>query len=316
MPNRKYTLVAIVLLLVIFVPLALFTTILHFKETPDIIENPDREFKYNNKLYFYQSNKLLGVYPCSNTDYCDYAMPKSNYLEATLEHRETKNEKLSLIQNRYAFLTDSSLATLGEAEVILYDVVDGKEIGRYKEIKNYGVGINNDYYIVKNKDNAWGVLELSNQANVKIPFAYDYILLADNLDKSTNKIVAKTFAVFKDNTWYLVDSNNNKVSTTFFETIVGYNENYVVAKNGVNVHLFNYQGVSSLAGNYRYINFCGNYLALVDESNIFYLYDLAGNKEIGNRYNVANPSDLRFEVSGDYIRVSLGKEMIENIAIR
>lgn len=316
MQKRKSTFIIIVVLLILFVPLAIGSTYFHFKNKSPIIENPNQEFLHNGKLYFYDNNTLLGTYTCENIDYCDYAISRNSLLSNTLEHKEGTIKKMALIENRYAFLMDTTTATLNNTEIILYDVKEQKELERYKEVKNYGIGINNNRYIVKNKEDKWGVLEFSRTVNVKIPFEYDYIALKDQIDVTTNQLVAKEFAVAHDRTWYLIDENNNRVSETLTETIASYSEDAIITSNGTTMRILDYQGREKIGGNYKYLNFCKNYIAIVDESNIFYLYDMENNKEIGNRYNVENPDDLTFEITEQYIRVMVGEELIENVAIR
>ena len=64
----KKTLITIIILLVVFLPLGLVGTIKHFstsKTNVDVNSNPNKEFIYNNKLYFYYENELLATYECS-----------------------------------------------------------------------------------------------------------------------------------------------------------------------------------------------------------------------------------------------------------
>ena len=63
----KKTLITIIVLLVIILPMGIYGTIKNFNtgktETKD--DNPNKEFIYNNKLYFYYENELLATYECS-----------------------------------------------------------------------------------------------------------------------------------------------------------------------------------------------------------------------------------------------------------
>lgn len=316
MQKRKSTFVVIIVLLILFVPLAVFSTILHIKYKDPVVENPNHEFLYNGKLYFYEENNLLGTYTCESIDYCDYAVSRNNLLSNTLEHKEGTLKKMSLIENRYAFLMDAPLANLTNAEFILYDVKEQKELERYLEVKNYGIGINNNQYIVKNKEDKWGVLEISNEVQVKIPFLYDYIALKDQIDPTTNQLMSGKYAVAKDRTWYLIDENNNKVSASLTETIATYSNDAIITTTSGTMRILDYQGIEKLSGNYKYLNFVRNYIAIVNDANNFYLYDLANNKDVGNRYNIENPSDLSFEITEQYIRVMVAGELLENVAIR
>lgn len=317
MQNKKITFVIIIILLLIFVPLAIMATTLHLQNKNQTIENPNHEFLYNGKLYFYENEELLGTYTCEKEDYCDYAVSRNNSTFPLLEYKEDKREKMSLIQNRYAFLMDTTITSLNDAEVILYDLETNQETGRYAEVKNYGIGIENNIYLVKNKEGLWGAIQFEDGVvNLLIPYNYDYIGLIDQKDANTEKILANLFAVQKDNVWYLIDNNNNKVTDSFTDAIVSYSNEYVIVSNGTSMQLLNYTGRNRLFGDYKYINFCGKYIAIVDNSDVFYLFDLESNSEVGNRHNVKNPSDLSFEVVNNYARVSLAGELIENIAIR
>lgn len=316
MQNRKSILVTIIVLLILFVPLAIFSTILHFQNKNVGEENPNHEFFYNGKLYFYENNELLGTYICQSNDYCDYAVSRNNFEYDLLEHKAEKTDKIALINNRYAFLMDTTITNLNDAEIILYDLETNKELGRYKEVKNYGIGIDHNNYLVKNKDDLWGVLQFYDGVNLKVPFTYNYMALADQTEAISSLISSDTISVLKDGAWYLIDINNNKLTENFTDKIVTYNNDYVVTSNGSTMRLSTYDGRNRLFGEYKYLNFCNKYLAIVDNSNIFYLFDVANNQEVGNRYNVANPNDLRFEISNDYVKVYVLEELIENVAIR
>ena len=101
MQNRKSTLIVIIVLLVIFLPLAIFTTTMHMKDKNQVIESPNHEFFYNGKLYFYHNDELLGTYTCESDDYCDYAISRNNFSYELAEHKGETNEKIPLINNRY-----------------------------------------------------------------------------------------------------------------------------------------------------------------------------------------------------------------------
>lgn len=316
MQNKKLTLNVIIILLIVFVPLAIISTILHIQFGEPIIDNPNHEFQYNGKLYFYNNNELLGIYTCQSNDYCDYGISKVNSSYGLLEHQEEQTTKLTLIDNRYAFLIDTTITSLSNPEIILFDLETNKELGRYAEVKNYGIGINNNNYIVKNTEGLWGVLEFYDGVNLKIPFMYDYIGLADQIDSTTNLISSDAFAVLKDNVWYLIDINNTKLTDSYRSNIVTYNNEYVVTSSGSAMQLLTYDSRNRLFGSYKYINFCSKYIAIVDNTNIFYLYDLNANQEVGNRHHVQNPNDLSFEIANDRVYVRMGEELIENVAIK
>lgn len=315
MQYKKTTLVIIIILLILFLPVAIFATTIHIQNSKPIIDNPNHDFLYNGKLYFYNNEELLGTYICKNTMHCDYATPQNVYEFNLDEHKEEQLEKLTLIHNRYVFLTDSVSPSSEDTEIVLFDLETNKEMGRYQEVKNYGVGIANDFYLAKNSNGLWGVLQFYDGVNLKIPFMYDYIALANQQNYETKQIVSNQFVVLKDNTWYLIDENNKKLTDSFIDRIYTYNDQYVVTTNGSSMQLLTYSSRNRLFGDYKYINFCSKYLAIVDNNNIFYMFDLENNKEVGNRHNVNNPNTLKLEVMKNRVIVRVNDEIIENIAI-
>lgn len=317
MQNKKTTLIVIIVLLILFVPLAVVSTTLHFKMkgTKDNV-NPNHEFQYEGQLYFYNQNELIGTYTCQNTDYCDYAILSSNYKYSLDEYQPEKLNKVSLIHNRYAFLMDTTTDSLANVEIILYDVKLQKEISRFKEVKNYGIGISHDNYIVQNKDGLWGVIQFYDGVNLKIPFTYDYIGLVGQKEEETKLIASDTFAVFKDNVWYLIDINNNKLTDSFIENIYTYNNDYVVTTNGNSMKLLTYNSRNRLFGDYKYINFCSKYIALIDNSNTFFLFDLQANKEVSNHHIVTNPKNLKLEKINNIIQIYVDEKLVETVAIQ
>lgn len=313
MEKKTVTFVIIIILLIVFVPLAVLSTVLHLQNKREGIDNPNHEFLYNGKLYFYDNNTLIGTYICENLDYCNYALSRNNFSYALLEHQEEKPIPFSLIQNRYAFLLDTSTAFLNEAKIILYDIKLNKKLGEYLEVKNYGIGIEKETYLVKNSDGKWGVLSFEDGVNMVIPFQYDYLGLIDVVTE--NKVTVENYVVMQAGKWFLIDNSNNKVSDVFTEEIVSYNKEYIITSNGSSMRLLTHDGRNRLFGEYKYLHFCGDYVAIVENSNTFYMFDIENNKELGNRHTVKEPNDLHFEITAKHIRVSLAEEIIENIAI-
>lgn len=316
MQNRKSTLITIIVLLILFIPLTIASTVLHFQNTNKEEDNPNHEFFYNGKLYFYDNQELLGTYTCESNDYCDYAISRNNFSYDLFEHQEETMDKINLINNRYAFLMDTTITNLKDAEIILYDLETSKELGRYKEVKNYGIGIDHNNYLVKNKEDMWGILQFYDGVNLKIPFAYTYMALADKKETVSNLISSDIISVLKENKWYLIDINDNKLTMDFADKIVSYNSQYVITNNGNTMRLSTYTGENILTGEYKYLNFCSKYLAVIDSNNLFYFYDLANKQEVGTRFTINNINDLHFEIEEEYIKVYNGNELIENVAIR
>lgn len=315
METRKITRNVIIILLIIFVPLATIGTTLHFKQNKPVEENPSKEFKQDGKLNFYNAQELIGTYTCENEDYCDYAVSKFNYSYKLDEYKPTTATKIPLIDGRFAFLMDTTTENLQTAETLLYDISTSKVIGKYQEVKNYGIGIENNNYLVKNASGLWGVVEFYDGVNLKIPFAYDYIGLANRIDTSSGQILSNTFAVLKEGTWKLINSNNKELTEELEEEIFSYDNNYIVLVNQEGMHLIDYESRNLLNGTYKYINFYNKYLTIIDNNNKFYIYDPIGSKAMSNEYDVVGIEDVELNTEGSNITISKNGELLETIAI-
>ena len=82
----KKTLITIIVLLVILLPMGVIGTIKNFSvpnKDEVVDDNPNKNFIYKNKLYFYLDGKLLSTYNCSNCDIANVEIDddvyKTNY---------------------------------------------------------------------------------------------------------------------------------------------------------------------------------------------------------------------------------------------
>ena len=76
----KLTSKIIIVLLVIFIPLSIIGLLNHKEDSLQTIdENPNKEVFYNNKVYFYQGDELLGTYICQNCKKTETVIDDSNY---------------------------------------------------------------------------------------------------------------------------------------------------------------------------------------------------------------------------------------------
>lgn len=315
MENKKITLWVIIILLIIFLPMTIFSSIMHFKNPVNKEENSEKKFKQNGKLYFYLENQPTSIYTCENPDgYCDYALVSHNY-EYPLNEREIKKAtKLPVNENRYVFITDSKTEELKTAPILLYDLSLNKVLKKYKEVKNYGIGINNDYYLLKDEKDKWGVISFEDGIKVYLPFEYDYIGLVDKVDTETNKIEANIFAVLKENEWQLIDSNGAVFTNSLSTPIFSYNSEYIVLKENDMMRLVDYQN-NTVLNNYKYINFYNKYLEIIDRNDMFYLYDLNNKRSISKSYEVDSIEDINLEIKENAIEIKKNDTLLETVAI-
>ena len=111
----KKTLVVIIVLLVIFVPLAVIGTYRHINNQDDnvvIDDNPNHEFIYNNKVYFYYNNELINTYPCNN---CSNVVTTINDTEYHTNYYKYGTEEIEpIISSVQAIFTEGD-------KIIIYD---------------------------------------------------------------------------------------------------------------------------------------------------------------------------------------------------
>lgn len=318
MKKSKLTLGLIIVLLILFLPLSVASFFLHKKYTTPVVINPKKEFKFENKLYFYRGNNLLGTYDCKNFDeYCDYASTKEIEQKYILKEPETSSGRLSLINNRFAFLMDSSTSQLNEAPVLLYDLSRSDVIGEYKEIKNYAVKLDKDYYIIKNEKDSWGVMTFNDGIQLMIPFEYEFIGVHDIL-VDNGALDANAFVVMKNNEWQLLDSTGQELSPIFNSEIYNYDKHYIILDEINGMKFVNYQGENVFAGHYQYLDFSEdnpNYLYVIDQTNNFYIYDLVAKKNITSPHYVSSINDVQIVEEKGMLRLYINDTLIENIVV-
>ena len=318
--NKKSVLILNIILLVIFVPLACIGTITHFKNGPTkkkVDSNPNREFYYNGSLYFYDFNNLLGTYECSN-DFCNYAYTTNDdkYYELNyLKNDETSQVKL--INNKFAFIMDVPGSDVSNGyenvPINVYDIVNGRVLATVKGVKNYGVGIDDDYYIVKNDNDQWGVLQLADTVKSIIPYSYKYIGLHKTLANNSTKLESETFVVLSDSGWKLVSNLNVDLSSEFTMPIYDYNNSYVITKNMENYYLNKIDGELVVSFGYKGIEFMGQYVGVLSSSNEFYVIDPVTTQDVSSRYPVNSMDDVSFVVNGSSIELSISGQQVETI---
>ena len=191
--GNKGALIIIVILLIVFVPLAFLTATYKFKENKENEKKPVApslpEFYENGTLNFIEYNSLIGTYKCNNTNdsgFCGYAYEAIDDDNYVLDYYEdTYLDEVGIINSKYTFLIDTDDTydqnNTDNKEVLLYDIEQGKIIGTYKAVKNYTIGLNGDYFIVKDANDLWGVIKLEDEIVIVIPFEYEYIGVQNQL---------------------------------------------------------------------------------------------------------------------------------------
>ncbi len=284
--NKKIPMIVYSVLLVILLPLTALSIYYH-KEGYGIGKVRDRNvnklFKFEGKLYFYDENILVGTYTCQSSN-CDYAYETIDDTNYKLDYyNDNSIDRLSgLINHRYAFITDNE-------ETILYDALEGSTVGTFKGVKNYTKGLENERYIVMNNDSLWGVIDLNGSfPNLIVPYQYAYLGLKNILDDKTNKLDSNYYVAYDGNNWKIINDSNAVMSHDYTESIKSYDENTIITLENNTYKIYDYNARRIIEIDYKYANYLGSYILLVDFANKVYLY----NKSVGSMLNKEDIIDI------------------------
>lgn len=316
MKYRKTTLVVIVFLLVLFIPITVFSTTKAIQKAL-YVENPEHQFKFENKLYFFDNEgKIIGRYYC-NKSICNLATTQNEKDESIILKEYTPTMKLEIqpINNKFAFIIDTDDLD-DELIYTLYDIENERAMTNYLEVKNYNIGLDENRFIVKNLEGKYGVISLNNSVQLDIPLEYDYIGTIQNINEETNKIVSTSFVVKKGGTWQIISDTASKLSNAFTDQIYNYTKDYVILQNNLTKekYLTNYNGDRILLNNYSYLDFYENYLIMVDNFHNFSLYNLSTSIET-DKHPISNIEDVKIATEDNYIVVTINSEVVERLAI-
>lgn len=307
MENKKASLITIIVLLCIFAPLAILGLI--FRDDKNFLEeNPNHDFYYKGHLWFYnEKDELLSSYECQ-TEICELTTPTID--DGVYGINYFKNGTLKNVSKsyKYTFITDGAV-------IYLYDVVSGKSLQTYKNLKNYNTNVKNNAYIVQNSDELWGVLTVNDMLGVVLPFEYDFIGLVENSANEDEILNTEKFVVKKDNKWYIVDENNSAISSHFDDPIIDYNNDYIFTKNGEIVKIYSYQGFEYI-NNYTVKDYIleDKYIGIIT-NNYLLIYENLANRYIGNISIVGVTGKLSLEKVANKLNVKVNNEVIETVEL-
>ena len=313
---QKGALILIIILLIIFVPLACLGLYFRFSgpvESP-VKENVGKEFFFDNKLWFYKEDgSLLGTYECT-TKNCNYALntvDDSNYGLDSFESNE--DERIKIIDNRYAILNDNETSE----EAFVYDIVNNTsyKMAAYVSAKDYGVGLADNMLIVKNSAQKYGVIKLADTIEIVLPFEYDFIGLKNEVN-SEGKLATDYFITLKNGNWNLTDKNGATLTVDIADTIIDYTGTYIITKNNQEIyHLINYNNEAILTDDFANLSFIDKYLSCTTVDNTFYLYDLANKKIASETYDITANDEILTDVdTNNNVVISINDQVVETIS--
>lgn len=308
--NKKKVFRLIIVLLVIFTTLSVWGVVGNIMgvNKPPEPENTFRQFKFNNKLYFYDILNLVGTYDCK-TSRCDYALGTIDDKKYDINYHPDASEiSTSFISKRYAFIVDE-----GE-DIMLYDVINKSVVNRFKAVKNYGIGINDNYYILQNLEGKWGVMKIDSTAGLVIDYKYDFIGVHDELAEASTYLESDIFIVKDLNGWKLISNTEVDKSAYFINQIYDYNDKYVITKNGSYYYINAISSASLVSSQiYTYAKFVNKYIAVIDNNNEYYLFNPETLTPASQKYKITSVKEVTYEETLDGLVLLIGGEQKEII---
>lgn len=257
----KKTLIAIIVLLAIFLPAAIYGTYrsaTRVDEGDEIVDdNPNHDILFNNKVYFYYNDKLLGTYECpectiSSSIIDDTAFHTNYYKEGTREFPTVLNEAVAVIHQN-------------NAEYV-YSIALGRTISSFTSLKDYNV-LHTSPVLIAKSGNYWGVVSVTAEALVPIiDYRYDYISLPAHLidgKLDTSKFIAKL-----NDLWYILNADGTSDYPAIRSEVVDFNSNYYVTFDNA-YHIYDYNNIEYLTNTSKDIVYAtDDYILIISDSTL------------------------------------------------
>jgi hypothetical protein len=269
MKNNKASLILIIILLIIFLPAAIYGTIYNSTHVKD--DNPSHLLYYKGYIWFYDytnNNTLLSKYECK-TEKCSISTSTIDDKEYGIQYYNS-NDNINLTNGDYTFITDGD-------DVYLYSIKNGSTLQSYSAIKNYNTNVENNVLLIKNTSGLWGAISLKDGISSVLPFEYTFIALPSKIN-SNNELAASTFIVLKNNKWSLVSDKNAVISKEYSNPIIDFNNNYIFINYNGKIKVYDYNDTEYLnAYKIDKIIYADKYIGIVSDNNIYIFDDLNEN---------------------------------------
>lgn len=314
---QKGTLVLIIILLVVCIGCFFYGKKLKDDNVAEELshENTNKQFKFDGKLWFYdETGTLLGTYTCQTAN-CGYAKSHATDkdMEYPIEYPDYTNDTdLPIVNDAFVFLYDSTDTT--NPSTILYSIKTSFAIGSFPAVSDYDVGLDHNYFIIKNTDGKYGVISLEDTISYILPVEYDFISLPNNID-SDNKIVSDSFITLKDGQWDIISSSQAVLTKNITGVITNFYGNYLITSSDNTYNLYNYSGVAIFDNSYRYLTFVDKYLLCETMDNEVYLFDMYTRAKVGESYTAKDTEKISGKVNENKVEVYISNRKVESVDI-
>lgn len=296
MKTKKSTLYTIVILLIIFLPLAVYGTYNHIKIMKVVLDpNPNHEFLHNGSLYFYdESGELNGTYQCVSAN-CGYPKTIIDDEEYGINYFNTgEEETLEFVNDDFAIIEDNQ-------EIFVYSLKLNQKLISFEALKNYHTKLANNVVFAKS-NGKWGILSLDSMTAV-LPYEYDFIGLPNKIIEGT--LVTDTLIVLKDDNWSLIKSNGEKISSDINSPIINFSDKYILTKNN---EIYDFEGNKIVVPiQYQQMYFVDKYTVFINNNLVIVYEDL--NMPNKGTANISNYENIEFDATDGVLSIYLDGTM-------
>ena len=300
--NDKKTFIVIIILLIIFVPMVIFGSIKKANNSnPLYDDNPNKDYIFNNRVYFYnKNNKLISKYDCNGK--CDET--KEIIDDDTYNINSIKmdnNVTTNILNDSYALFDEND-------KQILYNYKLNKKMITLDSVKTYNNLLINENILIAKIKELYGIIKL-NPLSVLVNYKYNFIGIPNRINNNildVSKFIAKT----NDN--WLVINQNDEILFESFDPIIDFNDNYIITYDGINYNIFDYAKNSYLNDISKDKILCVGDFLLIIKDNILYLYiDLKDNaiKEI----SLPLYQEINFKINNNKLDIFIDNNLYQSI---
>ena len=170
-----------------------------------------------------------------------------------------------LIKEKYLFIVD------GTENVVFFDTTSKETKETYKSVSIAG---NN--FIVKNQNNMYAIINVSENVSEVVPYEYTYI---DYLSTKDNYILTK------NNSSFVTDNKGKAITLTYNAQIMDYNNLYIITRTATGeYHIFNFNNSTELTEYVNsgriFIELVENYVGVVTSDYKYQLYDFQNKNKL------------------------------------
>ncbi len=268
MSKKTKIIISVILLSIVLIAggICLYFFVLK-KEKPEpapkenIVLEKDNYIYKNGTLTFLDSEgKELGTYKCKDEDTEKCFIAKLSN-EDTFDLPLYVDKKGHAIEKGSKIYNDNYVFVYDDSQINLYNIADKKVEDTFSLIKTGD--IEEDFIVAKNKEEKYGMISFANDYETIINFDYEYLGIANN---------EEVFVAKEDQKYFLLDSDEKRISGYFLNEVKSFDDKYVAIANGEKYSLYDYAGNEVLESEYDYIDFNSSYVFTILD-NKMYAYD-------------------------------------------